>query len=173
MIFNNLYHTQEYRLPLLKMPIEARGNKQWLGDGYYFWQDIKFAKWWGDTKKCNHSNISRVYSVYQATITCNEDDFIDTVFNEIDYLNFVKTIEKFAAAFTRQFKKKPSLIEFNDFIYDMNLWQNIKVIRFQDLPENNDLVEVNGFYYKKRIQFRVNNLDNITNFVHIKNFACI
>ncbi|MEN9442824.1 MAG: hypothetical protein RLZ33_2901 [Bacteroidota bacterium] len=173
MTFEDLYHTQEYRTPLLKMPIEATGSKQWLGDGYYFWQDYEFAQWWGTTKKCKPKNISRKYSVFKATIICDEDDFIDTVFNEEDYRNFVHAIERFAKSYVKQFHKKPNLVEFNDFIFDKKLWQNIRVIRFQDIPENDNLISVDGYYYKKRIQFRVTDTDNIVNFVHDDCFHCI
>jgi hypothetical protein len=173
MIFEDLYHTQEFRTPLLKLPIEARGNQQWLGDGYYFWQDYEFAQWWGNAKKCQLKNKSRKYSVFKATIECHEDDFIDTVFNEEDYRNFVNAIERFAKKYFMQFEKKPNLTEFNDFIFDKTLWQNIKVIRFQDIPENNSLMAVDGYYYKKRIQFRVTDTDNISKFVYDDSFNCI
>ena len=173
MKFCNLYHTQEFRTPLLKLPVEATGNKQWLGDGYYFWHDFDFAQWWGNDKKCKLKNISRKYSVYKASIVCQEDDFIDTVFNEKDYVNFVNAIDRFAKIYQIQFGAKPSLVEFNDFIFDKRLWSNIKVIRFQDIPKNDDLMAVNGFYYKKRIQYRVTDTENIINFVHDDYFDCV
>jgi hypothetical protein len=173
MQLDNLFHCQEYRGAILSLPIEGIGSDQWLGDGYYFWQDYEFAQWWGNNKKCNNKNLSRRYSVYKASIEFDEDDFIDTVFNETDYRNFVKNIEKFANKYFLQFNKKPSLIEFNDFISDKKIWSNIKIIRFQDVPLNDDLMSVKGFYYKKRIQIRVLNIENITNFVLDDCFDCI
>jgi hypothetical protein len=102
-----------------------------------------------------------------------EDSFIDTVFNEKDYREFVKKVEEFAKKYISKFKAKPSLEDFNDFIQDFNVWNNVKVIRFQDVPENNELLEVNGFYYKKRIQIRVNAPEIIVNFKHFKDFVCV
>ena len=43
-----VFHTQEYRFPILTFPIQGTGNDMWLGDGYYFWQDYEFSKWWGE-----------------------------------------------------------------------------------------------------------------------------
>ncbi len=165
-----VYHTQECRPQTLNFPVLAEGFEQWLGDGYYFWQDYDFARWWGYNKKCPHP--SRQFSVFIATLDFNEADFIDTVFNEQDYYNFVKNVEKFAKAYQNKYKQKPTLEDFNDFIADHNIWDNIKIIRFQDLPENNDLVEVKGYYYKKRIQIRVNEPDIISKFALFKNFLC-
>lgn len=167
-----VYHTQEYRLPILKFPIIAEGNEQWLGDGYYFWQDYEFSKWWGGEKKCGFKNKTRQYTVFKAELTFSEDSFIDTVFNEEDYYHFVKKVELFAKQYMKQKLKKPTLEEFNDFISDFGLWSEIKVIRFQDVPKNDELMEVTGYYYKKRIQIRVNDPEIITNFAQHKNFIC-
>ena len=75
--------------------------------------------------------------------------------------------------YIKQFHKKPTLEEFNDFIDDHNVWEDISVIRFQDLPFNNDLIKVDGYYYKKRIQFRVNEPEKITNFAQLNTFVCV
>jgi len=165
------YHTQEYRLPYLSFPILATGNDQWLGDGFYFWQDYEFAKWWGKEKKCKKGLLQ--YSIYETELVISEDDFIDTVFNEQDYYEFVKIVEKFALEYQKQFGKKANLEDFNDFISDYKVWDNIKAIRFQDVPKNDTLVEVNKYYYKKRIQIRVNAPSIISKFAHLKDFSCI
>jgi hypothetical protein len=167
----SVYHTQEYRPVTLRFPVLATGNEQWLGDGYYFWQDYEFAKWWGETKKCR--NPYRQYSIFKADLNFSEENFIDTVFNQIDYYEFVKKVESFAKRYGRQFGHKPTLEEFNDFIADFGLWKEIKVIRFQDIPENDQLMEVDGYYYKKRIQLRVNDASIITTFAHQKNLYCV
>jgi len=173
MISLEVFHTQEYRFPILNFPILAIGNDMWLGDGYYFWQDYEFSKWWGEEKKCNFSNKTRRYTIFKTIITFDKDEFMDTVFNEDDYYNFVKTIENFAKKYTREFHKKPTLEEFNDFIEDFGVWEEIKVIRFQDLPQNNNLLKVNNYYYKKRVQLRVNEPEKITNFAQLKTFVCV
>jgi hypothetical protein len=173
MIEITTYHTQEHRNSVLDFPVLAEGNQQWLGDGYYFWQDYEFAKWWGECKKCKKPINGKYYSIYTATLKFNQDDLIDTVFNETDYYNFVKKIEEFSKKFQKKFHSKPSLEAFNDFIEDFGLWNEIKVVRFQDLPENNNLLEVNDYYYKKRIQIRVNDPGIICKFVLHNNFLCI
>lgn len=169
----SLYHTQANNKGILNFPEIAEGKEQWLGDGFYFWQDYEISEWWGDKHKCKYWNKSRKYDIYKVDIEFEDDDFIDTVFNEEDYYNFVANIEKFAKFFQKKLRKKPTLNEFNLFISKFNVWNNIKVIRFQDVPENDYLVEVNGFYYKKRIQIRVNNPTIISNFVHLKTIDCI
>jgi hypothetical protein len=105
MIEITTYHTQEHRNSVLSFPVLAEGNEQWLGDGYYFWQDYEFAKWWGVCKKCKKPVHGKYYSIYNATLKFSQDDFIDTVFNEIDYYNFVKKIEEFSKNF-----KKSSIV---------------------------------------------------------------
>ena len=168
-----LFHTQEYREPQLKFPVLAVGNEQWLGDGYYFWQDYEFAKWWGETRKCKRSNTTHKYCIFNTTISYTDEEFIDTVFNEEDYKNFVLAVEKFAKQYVKVFRAKPNLEEFNDFIADKGLWSDIKVIRFQDVPENDGFVSVNGYYYKKRIQIRVSDPEKITTFALSKTFHCV
>jgi hypothetical protein len=168
-----VFHTQANRNELLSFPEITTKSDNWLGDGFYFWQDLEFAEWWGDSKKCQSWNKSRKYDIYNSILDFSEDAFIDTVFNEIDYYNFIKTIEKFSKAFQRKIHKKPSLKEFILFIKKFGIWENINVIRFQDIPENNLLVEVKGFYYKKRIQIRVNRPEIISTFDHFSTKDCI
>ncbi|MFD1258706.1 hypothetical protein ACFQ3S_18005 [Mucilaginibacter terrae] len=166
------FHTQEYRDILLTFPFLATGNEQWLGDGYYFWQDYQFSDWWGKTKKCNLENVSQKYCIYNANLIFEDEDFIDTVFNETDYYQFVFNIERFAAEYYRLFDEKPDLADFNDFISDFGVWSNIKIIRFQDLPGSNQHVDVKGFYYKKRIQIRVNDPSIIHTFALLNTNDC-
>lgn len=167
-----LFHTLERRAGILKFPALASGSEQWLGDGFYFWQDIEFAEWWGKKMKCKKRYPSS-YDIYNVSIDFDHDDFIDTVFNETDYREFIKNVELFAQKYHSKFRRKPSLEEFNDFISDNNIWDEIGVIRFQDVPENNKLVKVNDFYYKKRIQIRVNKPELITNFALLRNVICV
>ncbi len=141
-----LYHTNEHREK--EGVIEAKGFKQWLGDGFYFWQDYEFAKEWAIVK--NYQN----YDIYSVDVELTENNMIDTVFNEEDYYNFVEKLELFADKYFKLKNRKPDLEEFNNFIKDNKIWGDIKAIRFQDLPTNNnkDYLKINNFYYKKRIQ---------------------
>ncbi len=167
-----VYHTQEVRDVILKFPYLAEGNDHWLGDGFYFWQDIEFSEVWGFQQKCFETNESRQFCIFKSKLYFQQEEFIDTVFNEYDYYNYVNNIEKFAKIFQGKFGKKPTLEEFNDFIADTNPWDNIKVIRFQDIAGSGSTLEVKGFFYKKRIQIRVNDPDVISNFELIKNIIC-
>lgn len=167
------FHTQAHNRGILSMAKLATGPEQWLGDGYYFWQDEEFSEWWGDNLKCKAWNRTRKYDMYKSVLKFDADDFIDTVFNEIDYYQFMKTIEKFSKKFSNKFKKKPTLIEFNDFIADHGIWDEIKIIRFQDLPPNDNFVTITGFYYKKRIQIRVNDVKIISTFDHLITKDCV
>jgi len=169
----DVYHTQSHTARPLSFPVLATGFENWLGDGYYFWQDYQFSIWWGKTHKCGTSNKSRQFIVYRATLIFDSEEFIDTVFNEEDYYQFCKNIEKFAKAYQKNLGRKPSLQEFNSFIEHHHVWDEIKVIRFQDLPESDYHVEVLGFYYKKRIQLRVNDPKIISTFAVHKTFACL
>ncbi len=169
-----VYHTQAASLQQPRtFPSLAAGYEEWLGDGYYFWQDEFFAKWWGITKKCRGWNISRRYTIYYAELEFAKDEFIDTVFNEEDYNGFVNAIERFAKKHQKVLGRKPTLREFNEFVSDFNLWEGVKVIRFQDIPQSNEHIQVEEFYYKKRIQIRVNDANVIKKFGELKTLACI
>lgn len=174
MIKIKCYHTQKRKEKdkVLYAPMPGEGQDQWLGDGFYFWQDYEFAAWWGRSKKCYKDNFTRIYDIYDATLIIDDDAFIDTVFNEKDYRKFVEKIEYFAEKYFKKYRIRPLLEEFNDFIADHNLWEDIEAIRFQDVPENNELVKVTGYYYKKRIQIRVNNPELIYEFKHQAKFLC-
>jgi hypothetical protein len=168
-----VYHTTSSLDGIITFPDLTTESDNWLGDGFYFWQDPEFADWWGDTFKCKIWNTSRKFDVYEANLEFNESDFIDTVFNENDYYNFVSTVEKFAKKFQKIFRKKPTLDDFNLFLKRHNVWESVSIIRFQDVPANNQLVEVNGYYYKKRIQIRVNKAEIISSFAHLKRKDCL
>lgn len=168
-----VFHTQARKKRLLLFPELSNEIKNWLGDGFYFWQDIEFAEWWGYSMKCKPWNRSRRFDIYSSVLEFDEDEFIDTVFDQVDYYNFVNIIEKFSKKYQKQFREKPNLNDFNLFIKKFRIWENISVIRFQDVPENDLLIEVNGYYYKKRIQIRVNKPELISNFEHFSTKECI
>jgi hypothetical protein len=165
MISVDVYHTQEKRDDPLSYPLLATGNHQWFGDGFYFWEDLTFACHWGRVKKINKNSDS--YSVYLAVLNYQKEEIIDTVFNEEDYVNFVRAVERFAEKFKLQYKKTPSLYEFNEFISHFQVWHEIKIIKFQDLTNEKTQTSVRGFPYKKRIQYRVNDPEKITTFAHL------
>lgn len=148
-----VYHTNEHRGT--EIIVYAVGAEQWLGDAFYFWQDIEFAEEWAKSPRNKYSK-SDIYTVELDLNFEQDEDVIDTVFNQEDYYKFVEKIEYFANIYTLKFKTKPTLEEFNNFILDHNLpfWKDIKAVRFQDLPLNDkkDYLKVIGFFYKKRIQ---------------------
>jgi hypothetical protein len=157
----SVYQTSQNRGTFLSIPIYGEGFDQWLGDAYYFWQDREFALQWGFDKKCDESgNAGTKFDVYTCELHFDSiaEEMIDTVFNQEDYENFVRNIERFAKRYSDKFGgKKPNLQQFNSFIKDFKIWQDIKAIRFQDLPQNDrkDYLKVSGFFYKKRIQIAV------------------
>lgn len=175
-----VFHTNECRGNAVQMPIFATGDKQWLGDAYYFWQDYEFAEEWGYNRICNNTKYKKgqltKFDIYDVELNIDfpSDEVIDSVFNEEDYRKFVLSLEKFAMAYKLEFKKRPTLEEFNDYIEDKNIWRNIKAIRFQDLPTNSkrDYLKITNFYYKKRIQIAVYDIRIITKFVRTKSLKC-
>ncbi len=175
-----VYHTNECRGNVLQKPVFARGDYQWLGNAYYFWQDFEFAEAWGYYKICNKPNYQRGrrthFDIYEAELDIEFPSkfVIDTVFNETDYRNFLETVERFAIQYQLMIGKKPTLKDFNDFIRDKKLWKNVKAIRFQDLPTdtNKDFLNVKGFYYKKRIQIAVYDIKIMTKFTRIRSLEC-
>jgi hypothetical protein len=147
------YHTNEHRGDLII--VYAQGFHQWLGDAYYFWQDIEFAEEWA-TNARNGYPAADIYEV-ELDLNFDTDEFvIDTVFNEEHYYKFIEKIERFSDVYFAKFNQKPSIEDFNSFIFDLKipLWKDIKAIRFQDLPNNDkkNYLKVKGFFYKKRIQ---------------------
>lgn len=174
------YHTNQHRGNMLNIPVFAEGNSQWLGDGYYFWQDYEFALEWGQNRICRGSDYRNgkysKFDIYEAEIDVDfpSEMTIDTVFNEEDYRNFLASIERFAQAYIDNKGSKPTLEEFNDYIQDKNLWQNIIAIRFQDLPTNarRDYLLIKKFYYKKRIQIVLYDINKITKFARIETGEC-
>lgn len=164
-----VFHTNEHKGTTFF--IWAEGVDQWLGDGYYFWQDYEFAEEWA---KVRRYPVADIYTVDLDIDFKKDEDVIDTVFNEEDYYKFIEKIEYFAKLYFKKFGVKPNLIDFNNFIQDNNyqLWRSIKAIRFQDTPDNNERSKryllVNKFPYKKRIQIVVFDKEKTFNFTVTK-----
>ncbi|HRH48924.1 MAG TPA: hypothetical protein PLP23_09230 [Panacibacter sp.] len=167
-----VFHTQHYFPVPYSFPKPANGYDMWLGNGFYFWQDFYFAKWWGMNKKCSPLYSNR-YTIYSAELIFEDDEFIDTVFNQEDYYNFCEIIERFAEKYVTKFGKKPTLTKFNQFLESFKIWDSIKIIRFQDLPENDEHIAVSGFFYRKRIQIRVKAPEIITTFKVYQQGLCM
>lgn len=152
------YHTQEKRRKALDGPVICTDPEAWLGDGYYFWESEDDAVFWGITKKKRTGE----YSIYSAMI--NEDNVLDTVFNEEQYRAWVGWIDKAAKKFTKSNNEKPTLYELNQFFADKGLYDDVDGIKFQDISKNPNHFWVKAFQYKKRIQLAVFNSAIITNF---------
>lgn len=65
-----IFHTAKYQGEpqeiINKVPFIATGEKQWLGEGYYFWESyIDNAHWWGDVHYNNSYIICK--SLYEST----------------------------------------------------------------------------------------------------------
>ncbi len=153
------YHTQEKRRDRIDSPIRCVNENAWLGEGYYFWAEEIDAIRWGRDKKSRTGK----YEIYIAII--DEEDVLDTVFNEEHYYFWLKQIEKIAGKIIKNTGIKPSLKELNDYIREHNIWKEVKGIKFQDLPANKDYLLVKDFYYRKRIQLVVYNKEIILDFI--------
>ena len=103
-----VYHTNEHRGN--ETIVYATGIEQWLGDGFYFWQDFEFAQEWAKSVRNKYAN-SDIYTVELDLNFATDEHVIDTVFNEIDYYKFVEKIEYFADVYFHQFQEKPSLVK--------------------------------------------------------------
>lgn len=175
-----VYHTNQHRGNILSAPVFATGNTQWLGDGYYFWQDLEFAEEWGYNRICNgeeyKKGIYNKFDIYEAEIDIDfpSEYTIDSVFNEEDYYGFLSIVEDFATLYFKNHGDWPDLGKFNDFIAGYDLWKDTVAIRFQDLPLKNErpYLKVKKFYYKKRIQIVLYDVYKIHKFTHYKTLDC-
>lgn len=78
--------------------------------------------------------------------------------------SFPKIIEKAAKSIARKSGEKPTIKRLNDFFREHAQWKNVAGIMMYDQPINDDYVMVKGFYYKKRIQLAVYDLDIVKDF---------
>ena len=152
-----MYHTQEkWAAPILE-PIICTDPEVWLGEAYYFWYTLDDAHYWGMKKK----KSTGYFEVYQAEIEC--DNLLDTVFNEIHYLFWLKNIEKALKRFAKA-NITASLTVINEYFKDNKIWTKFDGIMFQDISTNPDKYAIQKFYYKKRIQVGLFNKLIISNF---------
>ena len=161
-----MYHTQEKRKHILTSPVICTKDNAWLGDGYYFWDDIEDAESWGDNSK----RKTGAYQIYQANINC--ENVLDTVFNEEHYKFWKKQIEKAAQKIAITTGSKPTIKEINAYFKERGGWGSVVGIMFQDLPQNQNFLMVFSFYYRKRIQLAVYNLEIVSNFALNKEEIC-
>ncbi len=126
---------------MLTMPVKCVRDDAWLGDGYYFWDDIEDAEAWGDNSKRRTGK----YQVYKADINC--ENVLDTVFNEDHYRFWNKQIEKAAEKIAKVTGYKPTIKEVNAYFKKNNNWSSVDGIMFQDLPKNQNFLMVVSFYY--------------------------
>jgi len=161
-----MYHTQERRGKLLTAPIICVREDAWLGEGYYFWDDIIDAEIWGRKSKTATGH----YEIYVSRIQTNS--FLDTVFNENHYRFWLSQIEKVANLFISKTSLKPTIKEINEYFLDRGVWIDIDGIIFQDISENQNNLKVKSFYYRKRIQAVVFNIGIINTFALHKTGMC-
>ena len=166
-VVRTMYHTQEKRGIRLDNPIICVRDDAWLGNGYYFWNELDDAEQWGQNSKRKTGR----YEIYKATIDCI--DVLDTVFNEEHYQFWLKQVEKAAKVIWKKTGEKPTLKELNAYFQSRGGWgEAVAGILFQDLPGNPTYLLVHQFSYRKRIQIAVYKLDIITNFVFLDENTC-
>ncbi len=153
-----MYHTQEKRKKRLTHPIKCTRDDAWLGTGYYFWDELEDAVFWGETGK----RRTNEYEIFEADI--NIEKVLDTVFNEKHYRLWFKQIEKIAKAIIKKTNEKATVKEINEYLIENPWIDEITGILFQDMPKNNRHTLVDSFYYKKRIQLVAYTIDIISRF---------
>jgi hypothetical protein len=153
-----MYHTQEKWAKKLTSPIKCVRDNAWLGEGFYFWDDLDFAHQWGKSSKKNTGE----YEIYEAEI--DTENVLNTVFNEEHYDFWLKQVEKVAKKIIKKTGTKPSIKEINEYFVERGEWNEVDGIMFQDIPMNMNYILVQGLWYKKRIQLVVYNEKIILNF---------
>lgn len=161
-----MYHTQERRTIRLTSPVLCERSDAWLGNAYYFWDDIVDAERWGDKSKKRTGS----FEIYASQITV--DNFLDTVFNEDHYLFYKKQIEKVSKTIEKKARRKASIKDIAAYINEKAWLGNLDGILFQDLPIGyHELIP--DYPYRKRIQAAVYNIDCVLSFIFIKDEKCI
>lgn len=157
------YHSQEHRIgkPLLNRPMACLNDNAWLGQGYYFWTETEFARYWGEDSKSGHSGY---YDIYRATLNCTY--CINAVFDEQGY-NFFSTKILETIQYFKDNEIELTLEGVNRFLAD-KVWPKLHItgILYDDKPRNprksNRIYsEIPELYYRKRIQVVLFNLKNI------------
>lgn len=161
------YHTAENReIPLYK-PLRCtninnsieQSKMSWLGAGYYFWKDFKFAKYWGQ-------DHYKKYDIYKAEL--NTDNCLDTVFNEKEYNFFIEKLEEIQDKLKKAKKeyKINVIIElFKRYIYKGHI---IDGIIFADTPTSKRFNQFYPLFPFKRIQIVIYNSSKISYFKKIE-----
>jgi hypothetical protein len=156
-----MFHTQGHSDPCLDFAQECTKDNAWLGKGYYFWKEEQDAIFWGITAKKNYKK----YTVYTATIDC--EDVLDTVFNEEHYDFWLRQIDKAINILAKKSGQKLTIEDINSYFIQRGGWgDKVRGIMFQDLPSNETISKVIGFFYRKRIQLAAFDKKIITNFAH-------
>lgn len=151
-----VFHTQEKRSQNLNRPVKCTRSNAWLGDGYYFWDDEQDAVKWGHDSKRQTGK----FQIYKAIANC--ENVLNTVFNESHYRFWLRQIEKTAKVITKKTGIKPTIKDLNDYFKERGTWEEVDGIMFQDIPEKE--LHVERFFYRKRIQLAIYNLDILKDF---------
>lgn len=160
------YHTQEHRgKDFLRLPIKCKASNAWLGIGYYFWVDLRYAEYWGEDFKIKNTGYYDVYKSY-----LNDGNFINASFSEEGYFFFKNKIES-TIEFLKNKGVKVTLQKVHRFLAE-EVWPKLDItgIIYDDLPhnvpeKNRIYSEVKPLYYQKRVQIVVFNESNFNTFV--------
>lgn len=169
-----VYHAQEHR-PAdwpLTAPIRCVTADAWLGPGWYFWAERRFADWWGMAFKRKDGNG---YDVYEAWLLLDEEDVLNTTFSEEDYVIWLKTINAAmrsirvdGTAFQGKKRRVPleavmvlvqKLLKFSGYLAVVYDDQHQKADEISYLEASTG--KRKSFYYEKRVQLVVFSIDAI------------
>lgn len=108
-----------------------RGSGQWLGNGYYFWEHILFAKFW-----TFHKQERQIYCA-ELPFHTSKDKFLDLHSNTDDMIDFYTLIEEIRNGLIKKAKEKskegknqetlnenPTLNQVITFLHSRNYFKN-------------------------------------------------
>lgn len=168
------YHCQEFWVTgELEEPILCQTVDAWLGIGYYFWVDVQFAHFWGEDFKKKSTGYYDIYTALLDTENC-----INATFDEKGYYFYKSCLEEAINSFQTN-NEEVTLDKVNRYLKD-NYWDKLGItgIIYDDLPTNPyrkperkyseivipDKSNREYFYYQKRIQIVIFELDNVNIF---------
>lgn len=148
-----------------KVPIKSKQNKQWLGEGYYFWTDSdRFAKTWGRYSK-------RFISRFDIIFT-HQNDIFDLVGNALHQEEFEEMLAEIV-------KKDPQLEKIDISAVFYFLRENEILSQYKAIKACGNSYRLLGYFssgkkeklmFVNRIQLCLFNKDKNVNLI-LKNIA--
>ena len=110
------------------------------------------------------------YEIYESSF--DEENILDTVFNEEHYNKWVKLLENAADLIWKRIKQKPTKEQINKFLKEKNIFHDVTGIKFQDIQANNNYLKILNFHYKKKLQLVIYDLRIMLTFNFLEEGDC-